>query len=462
MTTNYLFEKGVSLIKEIEALGYQAYIVGGAVRDWLTYEVVHDIDIATNCPMEILESKFRTYKIGKSKDFGILSVVYKYSHFEVAQFRSDGNYSDGRRPDSVEIVKDFKEDASRRDFTINAMGLTCNSQIIDYFKGKNDLNDKIIRTVGNPEGRFQEDHLRMIRAARFASAAEFTIEKETKEAIRKLSYLVYKVSPERVTGELIKAASKTGPQFARFLLILDDLNLLSKILPEITKLKELDHKPEFHPEGKTVFDHVIKCVEVMGSHDSISKIAVLFHDVGKGVSYQETSKGLTFHRHEKTGVGIARKALKRLKFPNCHTESILFAVRNHMKLHALLSMRPSKIVRLLDHPCFPILMDVAWADEFSRGETFIHLGEFDENMSKALKIKEEWEERAAAKPEKFVDGNRIMSIAGIEPGPLVGKIKRQVEDHIIDNGIDPGDTKTIDELILKAFTTEGSINVPKK
>lgn len=455
METNYLFDKGMSLIKEIEALGHQAYIVGGAVRDWMTFEVIHDVDISTNCPIEVLQKKFRTYNIGKSKDFGIVVVVYENSDFEVAQFRSDGIYSDGRRPDSVKIVKSFKEDASRRDFTINAMGLTCNNQVIDYFGGERDLKDKIIRTVGNPEDRFREDHLRMIRAARFASVDGFTIEEETAKAVRKLSALVDIITPERTRMEIVKAASKPGSQFARFLLILDDLELLSKILPEITKLKEFDHDPDFHPEGKTVFDHTIRCVEVMETGFHVARIAALFHDVGKGVSHDRTTKGTwTFPKHEKTGVDITREVLERLRFPKHTIEPILFAVANHMKFHVLLDMRPSKIVRLLGNRHFPILKAVVWADEFSRGETFMHYGEFDRFMSQATKIKEEWEDRATTKPEKLIDGNRIMSITGIKPGPLVGKIKRQVEDQIIDNGIDPADDEAIRELILKAFTME--------
>jgi len=217
-------ETGTELLEKIKLLGdFKAYIVGGTPRDIIMGQKSNDVDISTNCPMNILEKSFRTYSIGRARNCGTLCVLYRGEVFEVTQFRADGEYSDGRRPDSIKIVKNFKEDAARRDFTINSLSMDDKGTITDHFDGISDIHLKTVRTVGDPIERFKEDHLRMIRAARFASMDGFHIEEMTRRAIRKLFRLVNKVKPERIHLELIKAASKPGPQFARFITMLDDL-----------------------------------------------------------------------------------------------------------------------------------------------------------------------------------------------------------------------------------------------
>jgi len=448
-----LLEHGISLLKKIESLGdYKAYIVGGTPRDILIGKESADIDIATNCPIAVLERYLRTYDIGKSKDFGILSVVYEGDSFEVAQFRSDGEYSDGRRPNSVEVIQGFLADSARRDFTINAMGMTNEGEILDYHKGKADVEDKIIRTVGNPLERFTEDHLRMIRAARFASTEGFAIEKVTRRAIRRLFKLINITTPERIRGELVKAAKKSGVEFANFILILDDLKLLNQILPEVSATKYFLHDMTHHPEGPTVFNHLIACLKTMSREaPPISKIAALLHDIGKPVSFQEDKYGwkMSYHRHERKSAQLAEEICRRLKFSSFETEAIVFAVKNHMKFHGLLEMKPSKISRLADSQHFNTLVDVAKADEFSRGETFMYRGEFDKVLERVEEIKERWKSRIVNHSTKLVDGNRIMKIIGLDPGRIVGDIKRAVEDRIMDEQLDPDDSELIDKIILE-------------
>ena len=444
------FEIAKELLKDIEALGYKAYIVGGTPRDILMGIEPEDIDIATNCPIEILDKAFETYDIGKSRDFGIVALVYKGERYEVAQFRTESDY-DGFRPGKVEIVSDLLSDVNRRDFTINALAMDKDGNIIDATgKGQRDIVYKIIRAVGDPVERFTEDYVRMVRAARFGSMEGFTIERYTQEAIQSMSNLVTKITPERIRLELIKAAKKPGPQFAKFILLLDKLNLLEQLLPEISVMKELKHDEKHHPEGPTVFHHIIKCLEIMGDMPYLSKLAALFHDVGKLYSADYTVRPgkVVYHRHAEAGVEPVLNILKRFKFSDLEIECIMYAVEHHMQFHDILDMKPSKIARLINHIGFNTLKDVGWADEYSRGEKFSHYGEFERKIEKIEQIKKRWEGRVINNTISLVDGKLIMSLLNIKPGPEVGKIKREIEEHIIDNSLEPTD-ELIKELILK-------------
>lgn len=452
MVTDKLINIGVSLLLRIESLGdFQAYIVGGTPRDLIMGREPDDIDIATNCPMKVLERDFRTFDIGSSKKHGVLAILYQGQSFDVAQFRSDGDYSDGRRPDSITIVQDFKEDASRRDFTINSLAMDSKEGIIDYFDGRGDIDRGIIRTVGNPIERFKEDHLRMMRAARFAAMDGFKIEKGTRRAIRKLFKLINEVTPERIHGELVKAAKKSGRQFAKYILILDDLKLLYQILPEVHAMKYFRHDLQHHPEGPTVFDHSIECLRAMNDEPYQSKLAALFHDTGKCISFQEDKYGwkMTYHRHEKYSEMLVEDICNRLKFSSLDKEAMMFAVKNHMKFHHILKMKPSKIARLVSHTDFDTLLDVAKADEFSRGERFMYRGEFDKIIKRIYEIRDRWESHVINSYLNLVDGNRIMELIELKPGPNVGIIKRAVENRIMDEQLDPANLELVDKIILE-------------
>jgi len=445
-------------LHKLAALGYDAYIVGGAVRDILRGVEVSDVDIATNCPIKVLDSNFTTFDIGKSRDFGILLVRYEGEHFETAQFRSDGRYEDGRRPDKVEIVGDIFQDLTRRDFTVNAMAMDMAGRVIDPVGGQCDIQAKLIRAVGNPMVRFgEEDHLRMVRAARFGAMEGFTIEEKTRLAIRRLSFLVHKVSKERMYLELVKAASKSGMEFSRFISLLDRLKLLSKILPEVHAMKYFDHDMRWHPEGPTVMAHTLKALEVSGDSPWLSKMAILFHDIGKCICFDEVKHGYKFSypRHEHGSAMLARQICERLKFSIDGTEGIVFAAENHMKFHSILKMRPAKIARLVSNPYFDTLADVCYADEFARGEKYQRHDQFQAALDRAHEIRDKWETRIIDSKIKLVDGNRIMEVLDIKPGPLVGEIKSEVEDSILNEEIDPDDTKTVHQLILRAFLIKG-------
>ena len=227
---NRMLGSAVNVLKKITKKGYKAYIVGGAVRDITLGNQPKDVDIATNMPIEELGKIWKLTDIGKSKDFGIVIIKEGGHIYEVAQFRMDGKYVDGRRPESVQITGSFKEDVARRDFTINAMGIDIRGNIIDYFDGRKDIKDKVLKTVGDPEKRFAEDKLRILRAARFSAKHGLDIDPATQKAAKKMGQDITKLPMERIKDELFKAAKMEGSRFAVYLQILDKFKVLKIIL----------------------------------------------------------------------------------------------------------------------------------------------------------------------------------------------------------------------------------------
>ena len=453
ISSNKELSAGVDVLSKINKAGYKSYLVGGAVRDTILGIESKDYDIATNMPIEEISKLWRSYDIGKSREFGIVTKKHKGFDFEIAQFRNDGKYADGRRPESVTITGSFEDDAGRRDFTINAMGINAKGEIIDFFDGKKDIKNKVLKTVGNPYERFGEDYLRMLRAPRFAAKLGFDIDKDTKKAIQKLSPNIQDLSPERVKDELIKAASQSGDKFAQYIKILDDLKLLKFILPEVMNLKwykeNLQHHPETRGSGGTVYAHVMKALEKSDTKDPIQNIAILLHDIGKGVSLSHSEGLPRYLRHARKSIELTNQIADRLKMSNKERNAILFAVGNHMKFHDILSMKPSKIAKLVSDDNWDVLVAVGKADELSRGEVFMHTGEFEKIVDKAIKIKEKFGINIVNKQLKIVDGNRVMKILGIGSGPKVGEIIRKVTEKIMDDNIDTNDKETINNLIRK-------------
>lgn len=441
-----MLNSAVKVLQRIESKGFTAYIVGGAVRDLILGEPIHDVDIATNCPIDVLDTMFKTYDIGKSKDFGIVVINLDGYTFEVAQYRSDGEYLDGRRPESVKIVMSFKDDASRRDFSINSMGIDKEGNIIDYFDGKKDIKNKVIRTVGNPKDRFQEDYLRLLRTARFSSRLGFDIEDETLKAAKELRNNVSKLAPERIKDEFVKAASMSGDKFAKYILDLDKMGILEIIFPEVVKMKEFLHHDEHHPEAPDVFGHVIKALEVNKVKDPLVNLAILFHDLGKIVTFSEKENGIpTYYGHAEESMKMVDDIATRLKMSNQERDTLVYAVGNHMRFHEILSMKPSKIATLVNNDDWDCLVAVARADNFSRGENFIYHDDFEKIVDTAIEIKDKWGSKTAEKVMKVVDGNHVMELTGLKQGKQVGDIIKKATEWVIDNSITDNDK--IDDYI---------------
>jgi len=294
-----MLKTGIDILNRILSIGNDmgmdkplAYIVGGTIRDIITGDKEpDDIDIATNVPIDELEKHFKTHDIGANKDFGIIVVSQDGEDFEIANFRADGEYSDGRRPDDVEIVMDFKKDAERRDFTINAMGVDKDGNVVDYFDGKGDIKNKILKTVGDPEKRFQEDYLRMWRAVRFASRMDFKIDDKTMKAIKSNSKRTVGLAVERIMKELKKMAGQSGSKFANAIETLINTGLLQYILPEIIQMDDFEHSVEHHPEGN-VLQHTLAALKNSESVNPIINLAILFHDIGKIKTHSISDKDM--------------------------------------------------------------------------------------------------------------------------------------------------------------------------
>ncbi|MFW6046455.1 MAG: CCA tRNA nucleotidyltransferase [Candidatus Woesearchaeota archaeon] len=443
----------LEIMKKIDDLGYESLIVGGFVRDILLGIESSDIDIATNMPPEEIENHFNTFDIGKNKQFGVNVITYKGHQFEIAQYRKDiYNSLEGRKgAEEVELVSDFKEDAARRDFTINSLGINYKGEIIDHHGGTNDLKMKKISAVGDPNLRFKEDALRMMRGVRTASKLGFDIEDETKETIKKMSGDITKMSPERIREELVKMAGQTGESFANAIKLLDEVGILEKIMPEITKLKEFKETPEFHPEAYeegrgTVFDHVISALKTNKLKDPMVNLSILLHDVGKGVTHKKRNGKHTFYNHAEKSKELIDKIAERLKLTNKERKAILFSALNHMKMMHGLEMKPTKILKLVDDENWPILKAVSYCDDACRKNLFDEK-RFNDIIHNMEKIYKRWGSKTTNQATKVVDGKRVMKITGLNSGPMVGKIIEKVTDMIVNKG----SKESIDSLIKKAY-----------
>lgn len=446
-----MLKTSIKVLTAINKKGYEAYIVGGGVRDIVIGTNLHDVDIATNMPMEELEKMYKTYDIGQSKDFGIVVIKVDGFDYEVAQFRQDGKYIDGRKPETVQIVQTFQGDASRRDFTFNAMAIDKDGNIIDYFDGRKDIKNNVIKTVGNPIDRFEEDALRMLRAVRFSSKLGFEIEPETKGAIKQLKKNVTKLSPERIRDELMKMASQSGTKFADAITMLDDVGILEIILPEIVKLKEFRDDPKWHPEEdeQGVFSHVLSALRRNKSEDPIVNLAILFHDLGKGVTAGTKDNGWNnFHGHASAAKDIVLDIAARLRLTNKQRDAIMFAALNHMKFHELMKMKPRKILDLVYDEHWETLKAVAFCDDSCRLQMFDRK-KWDDRLKNIEDIEKKWGSKVAGGAVKIVDGKRVIELTGLRPSKMVGEIIKKVTDEVLAKGIK--NPKEIDKLIKQTY-----------
>lgn len=421
------------ILKSLKPYG-TTLIVGGYVRDKILGVECDDIDLATNVPMETIEDIFNTTDIGKNKAFGILVIQYKGATYEIAQFRVDSKLSDGRRPNSTTQVKTFEEDAARRDFTINAMALTDDGDVIDHYNGIEDIKNKTIRTVGNPTRRFNEDYLRMLRAVRFAHKLNFKLDSLTSNAILAQSHHIKDIAPERIMKEIMKIAS--CPNFSKALLHLDRVCILKHIFPEVTEMKNFEHNPEHHPEGN-VWGHTLAAIGAANSTNPYVNLAILFHDIGKTITY---SPPHFYRKHEKEGQLIINKIATRMKWDNGLRDKCIHACTQHMKMHKTEDMKNSTLRKIVNHEYWPILRATSQADEKAR----MHLY----NPNKWSDLNDRIKEITTQHPKPIkINGERVMDLLGIAPSPRLGEIIRITTDWMVDNNIKQDDKQSIDSFI---------------
>lgn len=428
METMSQFNVAKELIQEI---GGNSLIVGGAVRDFLMGIDPKDVDIATDVPVFDIEQRFDAYDIGKSKDFGIVTVNFKDHSFEVANFRKDGEYTDFRRPDSVQISQSFNDDASRRDFTINAIGIDANGCIIDPFNGQGDISNRLIKCVGDAVSRFTEDPVRILRMARFAARFDFNIDKETFDASIQCVDLISKVAMERIKLEFWKSACN-GVVFERFLRTLEKIGMLNILMPEIMALKGKQQAVIHHPEGCALC-HTYSAIKVSISNDPLVNFSILMHDIGKAPAYKFEDGKHKFHGHEKIGIPIADSVCKRFKLSDFERKAVLFCVEHHMNAHRIDQLKNKKILSIVNSPFWCTLKMVMYADEMSR----LHASRGPEqfwnkvNAAESIVANLNQSSSATSRLNELANGYKIMMMTNAK-GKEVGRIKDAIHEFILD------------------------------
>ena len=415
------------IVHRLKTSGYEAYFVGGCVRDFILRTVSSDYDIVTSAlPDQVMALFSNTVSIGAK--FGVVAVIAQGHPYEVATFRSDDIYEDGRHPSQVHYSS-AKEDVFRRDFTINGLLMNpASGEIFDYVNGRVDIEKKIIRTIGDPDSRFNEDYLRMLRAIRFAANLGFVIDSATKEAIERSASKINQISAERVRDELNKILTRGGAR-AGFELMMQT-NILKEILPEVNKLKGVEQPPRFHPEGD-VWQHTLNMLELLpqnGETDNNICLAwgVLLHDVGKALTRSEDEKGVHFYGHVQKGEEIADDIMQRLRFSRAQRDTALDLIRQHMVFMNVQKMRPGRLKRFLRMPDFDLHLELHRLDclashgmldnyEFCR-EQLLHLDQDDLH------------------PPRLLTGNDLMAM-GFTPGKIIGEILHALEDEQLEGKI---------------------------
>ncbi|HSZ62387.1 MAG TPA: CCA tRNA nucleotidyltransferase [Terriglobales bacterium] len=445
------------IIRTLRAHGHQAYLAGGCVRDLLLHREPADYDVATDAtPQRVMQIFPQTYAVGEQ--FGVVLVPYAEDDFaigasasseetsthhrgaiEVATFRSDVGYSDGRHPDEVRFTKNPREDVERRDFTINGMMLDpFTGEILDFVGGRADLKAGIIRAIGDPERRFAEDKLRMLRAVRFAARFDYEIEPATLAAIQKLASKMHQVSAERVREELTKML--TEGRARRAFQLLDATGLLRDALPEIAAMKGVEQPPQYHPEGD-VFVHTLLLLDKLraGASKTLAWGALL-HDVGKPPTFRVAPDRIRFDGHVDVGVKMAADILRRLRFSNDETDQILALVEHHMRFGQVQQMNQSTLKKFLRLPGFDEHLELHRLDSLS---SHGQLGAYEYARQQLQSMPAE-----EIRPAPLITGRDLIA-AGYEPGPRFKEILGAVEDAQLEGRL--GSREAAVEYVRREF-----------
>jgi len=408
--------QAISIVQRLRDEGFTSLLAGGCVRDMLLDKEPRDYDIATSARPEEIQRIFpNTIPVGAQ--FGVILVLIDGAPFEVASFRHDGAYLDGRRPSEVRYGT-LEEDIQRRDFTINGMVYDpLTDRVIDLVGGQDDLRRGLVRAIGDPLARFQEDRLRMIRAVRFAASLKFAIDAPTFAAIQALAPSIAAISWERIGDEVTRILTEGGAQ--RGFELLDQSGLLQVILPEIAAMKGVAQTPDYHPEGD-VFTHTLLLLSHLpdGAAETLA-YGCLLHDVAKPICIRQDGERITFYGHTDQGAEMAVDILKRLKRGRAVWERVDYLVRNHLRQVQAPQMRLSTLKRFLREAGIEELLELARIDALSSNGDLSYY-RFCQERRGELKDEE-------IRPEPLVRGGDLISL-GFKPGPQFKEILRQVED----------------------------------
>ncbi len=432
-----------SICETLRSNGYEALLVGGCVRDILLRREPADYDVATNAtPNEVIELFPDSVEVGAQ--FGVILIPRDGLKVEVATFRADAGYSDGRHPDAVVFARTPKEDVQRRDFTINGLLMRHDTgEVLDFVGGQEDLRAGIVRAIGEPDRRFREDKLRLLRAVRFAARFGFAIEPATFDALRRHAHEIEQVSAERVRDELTKLLTEGAAR--RGFELLEETGLLREVLPEIAATKGVEQPPEFHPEGD-VWIHTRLMIEQLPAGTSPTLAwGVLLHDVGKPPTFksaEETGDRIRFNGHVDVGVQMARGIARRLRFANEDTDQIVALVDNHMRFKDVEQMRASTLKRFIRLPRFAEHMELHRLDCASSH------GRLDSYGFVSRTLAETPPEQI--RPPRLLTGEDLLEM-GYKPGPIFSEILTAVEDLQLEGQLATKDEAT--EYVRVRFGT---------
>lgn len=444
----------------------EIYIVGGVPRDLLMGNDIDDVDMATNIPISQLARYFELRNISKNDDQPVYALIYKGYSFDLAKFREDSQKEAGRQNNVSTEVDSFETDTKRRDISINSFGINYRGRIVDYQNGLEDLQNKIIRAVGNPKERFIEDATRILRVFRFAAKMNFSLDPETEKAAVELKHLLSDpklISKESISKEFYKIA-KSGPSLANFLEKLQNTRILHDILPEFTDMEGFTHNPKHHPEGgSTVLGHILECLRVSPYTDPVINLAVMFHDFGKAVTRGSKNGHSTYYGHEGAGVAIVGNIFDRLKFNELDAQDkkhILQAVSKHMLIHKLDELNIKTLTSLIHDPSWEILKAVGFCDEASRGSALFNPENFQRKIQSAeAKVGNLGNnpDELKARLKKYIDGNKLISQFPLfekqKNKPYIKVVMDKIRDYLIElfnQNIEPTDgdvTKEIKKII---------------
>jgi poly(A) polymerase len=417
-----VLEAALAVARGLRDAGHEAFFAGGFARDTLLGRSVHDIDIATSAKPDEVQALFPVSRaIGKS--FGVIQVMIGKRAFDVATFRQDRDYTDGRHPSTVAFTN-AAGDAERRDFTVNGMFYEpATGQVIDYVGGLADLERKIIRCIGEPSARFAEDHLRLLRALRFAAVLDFTIEEDTWSAIREHAAAIASVSMERIREEMTRMFMES-PSPGKAFHALRDAGLLAIILPEAQAMHGVEQPPDFHPEGD-VFTHTALMLDLMKERSPELIWSILMHDIAKPATHailpdKKTGEPrITFRGHADVGARMAEDIMRRFKCSNHEIEAVVTAVKHHMRFADIPNMRESKLRRWVGSDNFPLELELHRIDcSASHHDLTLY------DMVEAFREKLATE---PVLPEPLLRGRDLID-AGIPPGPHLGQLLKEAYD----------------------------------
>ena len=411
------------VIVRLRGAGHQAYLVGGCVRDLLLGVKPKDFDIATDArPDRIMDLFPSSGRVGAH--FGVVLVRDVFDQVEVATFRSDHDYLDGRHPEQVRFESDPREDTLRRDFTINGLMMDPDSgAVLDFVEGQGDLKCGIVRAIGDPYARFREDHLRLLRGVRFAARFGFEIENATFDAIRRDHALILKVAIERAREELVRILTEGGAR--RGFELLDASGMLGDLLPEVAAMKGVAQPPEYHPEGD-VWTHTLLLLEQLQDPTPTLALGALLHDVGKPGTYRVAGR-IRFDGHVEEGVRLAHAILTRLRFSREEIDQVCALVENHMRFKDVHRMKESTLKRFLRLPEFEEHLELHRLDVMSSNRRL-------ENYELAKRKLAEYGEKHL-QPEPLVTGADLIGM-GYQPGPQFSLILAAVEDAQLEGTIE--------------------------